>query len=72
MQPLLQYSPLTLHLSPATRILSESPAIFFIEHHPRFQLVKTLAKHFLSSKHTNLPLKMSVKFCDEIDKYDVE
>ena len=30
MEPLSQYSPIKLHLSPATRILSENPVINFI------------------------------------------
>ena len=50
MGPLSQYSPLTLHLSPATRILSENPVIFFIEHYSRFQLVKNLVKPFFVFK----------------------
>ena len=50
MGPLSQYSPLMLHLSRATRILSENPVIFFIEHHPRFQLVKNLVKPFFVFK----------------------
>ena len=72
MGPLSQYSPLTLPLSPATRILSENPVIFFMEHYPRFQLVKNLVKPFFIFKTHKFAFKKSVKLGDQIYKYNVE